>query len=238
MSEDARNDPFVKAFPSALRAAIIAVAIATPAAAVTPRQIIADAAFHARDKPTALAQLAEAERMAAAQIARDPANRDARLLQAMAIGYRGKLGHSRRDALAARQRFEALVAADPRDAEAIGAVGTWHLDSVIELGGLVAGMAIGAKKATGLAMMDRAVALGGRRAFYPGLAALLRLAIDPADPRGRQLAEMASAALTPEPLDRQMQAGAAALLPALRVGDQDSVRRLARLALPFGRLKR
>lgn len=216
----------------------LAIAACAPVEAATPRQIIAEAAFRTRDKPTALAQLAEAERMAAAQSARDPANREARLLQAMAIGYRGKLRHSRRDALDARRRFEALVAADPRDPEAAGSIGTWHLDSVIELGGLVAGMAIGAKKATGFDQMDRAVALGGKRAFYMGLAALLRLAIDPDDPRGRALALSASTAPTPEALDRQMQGAAIAVLAAIRVGDAKQAERLARQSLPFGRLNR
>lgn len=222
-----------------LRLTIVATLIvAGPALALSPRQILSEAAFRTRDKQVALHQIGEAERGAAVQVARDPANRDAGLLQAMAIGYRGKLNHSRSDALAARKQFERLMAADPRDPEAAAAIGTWHLDSVLELGGLAAGMAIGAKKATGLAMMDRSVALAGRRALYAGLAGLLRLAIDPADPRGRALAEIASIAPMPEALDRQMQSSSIAVLAALRAGDAKAVQRLARQLLPFGRLGR
>lgn len=222
-----------------LRLTIIAtLAVAGPALALSPRQILSEAAFRTRDKQVALNQIGEAERGAAAQVARDPANRDAALLRAMAIGYRGKLNHSRGDALAARKQFEAFAASDPRDAEAAAAIGTWHLDSVLELGGMVAGMAIGAKKATGLAMMEKSVALGGRRAFYAGLTGLLRLAIDPADARGRALVEVASTASMPEPLDRQMQASALALLPVLKVGDRKAIEKLARQLLPFGRLHR
>lgn len=212
--------------------------LAMPLQAATPRQILAEAAFQTRDKTVALSQIAEADRAAGVQLAADSGNRDAAFVRAMALGYRAKLDRSRADAMAARKQFEALAAADPRDADAAAAVGTWHLDSVIDLGGMVAGMAIGAKKAAGLAMMDRAVMLGGNRAMYPGLAALLRLSIDPDDPRGRALAEKASAAAVPLPLDRIFQRGALAMLVPLKAGDSKAVQKLARQLLPFGRLKR
>ncbi|RYD96314.1 MAG: hypothetical protein EOP61_18230 [Sphingomonadales bacterium] len=212
--------------------------MATPLTAATPRQILIEAAFQTRDKTHALAQIAEADRGAAALVAADPGNRDAAFVRAMALGYRAKLTRGREDALAARKLFERFVAANPRDPDAATAVGTWHLDSVIDLGGFVAGVAIGAKKATGLAMMDRAVTLGGNRATYPGFAALLRLSIDPADPRARALAEMASAGDVSTPLDRIMQRHASAILISLRAGDRDATQKLARQLLPFGRVKR
>lgn len=211
---------------------------ALPLEAATPRQILAEAAFQTRDKTHALAQIAEADKGAAAQLAADAGNRDAIFVRAMALGYRAKLDRSRSDAMAARKQFEALAAADPRDADAAAAVGTWHLDSVIDLGGMVAGMAIGARKATGLAMTDRAVMLGGNRAMYPGLAALLRLSIDPTDERGRVLVEKASTAATTLPLDRIFQRSALAMLATLKTGDNKAVQKLARQLLPFGRLKR
>lgn len=156
----------------------------------------------------------------------------------MVLGYRAKLTHGRGDALAARKLFEAAVAADPRDAEAAAAVGTWHLDSVIELGAFVAGAAIGAKKKTGLDMMDRAVALGGGRAVYAGLAALLRLALDPGDRRARALAEAASVAQAPQPIDRILQRSAILILASLKAGDSKATQKLAKQLLPFGRLNR
>lgn len=214
------------------------VAVAAPLQGATPRQILAEAAFQTRDKATALRQIDDAERMAAQALARDPRDRDAAFARAMAIGYRAKLARHRGEALEARRLFEGLAAADPRDPEAAAAVGTWHLDSVIDLGGMMAAVAIGARKATGFAMTDRAVALGGNRAMYPGLAALLRLAVDAADPRGRALAEKAAAAAVPEPVDRVFQRGAAAILASLRAGDDRATERLARQLLPFGRLAR
>ena len=213
-------------------------AVAMPASAESPRQTLVEAAFQTRDKPTALAQVTSVERATFRQVHEGTADREMRFVHAMALGYKAKLTRSRSDAMAARRMFDALAAADPRDAEAAAAVGTWHLDSVIELGGMVSGMAIGAKKATGLAMMDRAATLGGNRALYMGLGGLLRLALDPADPRGRALVEKASVAATPTPLDRLMQRSAAAMLGQLKSGDEKAIARAARQYLPFGRLDR
>ena len=215
-----------------------AAVLAAPAQAITPRQILSDAAFEARDKAAALAQIARAEAGAAAQLARDPGDADATLTRAMAIGYRAKLNHDRGDALAARRMFEALAAAHPRDPEAVAAVGTWHLDSVGELGGLIAGMALGAKKSAGYQALDRAVALGGGRAMFSGLAGLMRLSLDPKDARGRQLIEAAATGRVAEPIDRILQRSAAALIEPLKAGNYKAVGRLAKESLPFGRVKR
>jgi hypothetical protein len=217
---------------------VAALFLSTPVLALTPRQILTEAAFRTRDKDAALAQIGEAERAAAARMARDPSDREAAMMRAMAMGYRGKLRHSRGDAMAARHQFETLSAAEPRDPEAMAAIGTWHLDSVLELGGFVAGMAIGAKKGPGIEALDRAVALGGKRAFYPGLAGLLRLAIDPDDARGRALIRIAAEAPAPEPLDRILQGSAAAMQGAIRSGNSKAIEKLARQLLPFGRLDR
>jgi len=215
------------------------IAIATvPLQAATPRQMLVEAAFQARDKATALRQIDEAEKMAERMLARNPGDRDAAFSRAMAIGYRAKLARHRGEALEARRQFEGLAASDPRDAEAAAAVGTWHLDSVIDLRAMLASMALGAKKASGFAMTDRAVALGGNHAMYPGLAALLRLAIDADDPKGRVLAEKAAVAATPDPLDRLFQRGAVAILASLRAGDERATQKLARQLLPFGRIPR
>ena len=226
-----------------LRAALFALIaalsmLAAPLTATTPREILTQAAFQTRDKAHALAQIAEASNRAAVLLTADAGNRDAAFVRAMALGYRAKLTRNRRDALGARKQFERLVASNPRDADAVAAVGTWHLDSVLDLGSLLAGMAIGAKKATGFAMTDRAVALGGNRAMFPGLAALLRLSIDPADPRGRELAEKASTAAVVLPVDRIFQRSAAAILLSFKAGDDDATQKLARQLLPFGRVER
>jgi hypothetical protein len=210
---------------------------ATAVSAATPRELLTSAAFQARDKQTALASINQSEAGASAQLARSPNDREAATTRAIALGYKAKLTHSRSEALAARKLFEELAAANPRDPEAIMAVGTWHMDSIGELGGFIAGMALGAHKGVGVAAMDRAVALGGNRAMFSGLAALSRLAIDPKDKGGRRLAEAASHGTTPTTLDQIMQRSAAAILVPLRSGDSRAVQALAKQLLPLGRLK-
>lgn len=216
----------------------IAAAWALPLAAATPTQTLIEAAFQTRHKAQALALIADADRAASALIAADPADHDAAVVRAMALGYRAKLTRSRSDALAALGGFEGLAARDPSDADVVISVGTWHLDSIVDLGGFVAGVAIGAKKGTGFAMTDRAVALGGDRAMYAGLAALLRLAIDPDDRRGHALALKASIGTVRHPLDLIFQRSAVEILVALKSGNDVSTRQLARRLLPFGRLAR
>lgn len=216
----------------------IAVLIATPAMATTPRDILLDAAFHARDKSVALAQIGRAEAQADALLARAPDDHEAALMQAMATAYRAKLRHSRSDALAARKMFDALLARDPKNAELQAAVGAWHIDAVTELGGFLAGAVLGAKRSTGLAAIDRAVALGGNRAMFAGLAALLRLSLDAEDEKARVLAETASHAPTPSEMDRQMRRSALAILVPLRAGDTEAAQKLARQSLPFGQIQR
>jgi len=215
----------------------IAVLIATPAMATTPRDILLDAAFHARDKSVALAQVGRAEAQADALLARTPDDHEAALMQAMATAYRAKLRHSRSDALAARKMFDAL-ARDPKNAELQAAVGAWHIDAVTELGGFLAGAVLGAKRSAGLAAIDRAVALGGDRAMFAGLAALLRLSVDAEDEKARALAKIASHAPAPSEMDRQMRRSAIAILVPLRAGDTEAAQKLAHQSLPFGQIQR
>ena len=171
-----------------------------------------------------------------ALLARLPGDTDALLTRAMAIGYRAKLTRSRRDALEARAQFEALVARNPRDPEAQAVLGGWHIDAVAALGSLAARGVLGARKATGYAATDRAILLGGDRALFTGLAALLRLSLDPADPRGAILARQAAHGATPTLLDRMMQRRATEMLAALRRGDARFVQTLARRMLPLGQI--
>lgn len=222
-----------------LNSLIITLALlATPApASPNARQTLINAAFFTTDRATALAQVRSAED-AADPVARAPANREAQMTHALAISYRAKLTNSRTDALAARALFEKLAASDPRDPEAQAALGGWHIEGLATLGSMVARMALGARKPAGLAALDRAVALGGNRAMFAGLAALLRAELDPGDQTARSLAEAAVKAATPTPLDRIMQQRAAELLVVLKSGKGAAIRAKAQQLLPFGRLAR
>ena len=72
--------------------------------------------------------------------------------------------------------------------------------------------------------------------MFAGLAALLRLQLDPTDPQGRALAEAAARGSTPTSLDKIMQRSAATVLVPVRAGNTALTRALASKLLPFGRL--
>ena len=207
---------------------------AVPAQAQTARDILMQASFGGQPSAVALKQVETAHALASNRLRTDPGDSDAQLMAATAVGYRAKLTGSRSEAVAARKLFERLVGANPRNAEAQLALGAWHVGAVYRLGGFMARAALGGGKSTGLTALDRAVALGGNRAFYPGMAALLRLELDPGDARGRALAESCARAAAPTGLDRIVQRAVAAVLVPLRAGDTRRVKLMAAQHLPFG----
>jgi hypothetical protein len=217
-------------------AATMLIAPATLGAAIpaAPRDILIEAAFASHDKSAALAQIASARAAAEAILVQAPGDEEALVARAMATSYRAKLNRDRSDALAARAQLEALVARDPLDPEALAALGGWHLSAVASLGALVARGGLGARKQIGLDALDRAVALGGDRAVFRALAALMRLSLDPRDPLGASLAEAASHGATPTPLDGIMQRRAAQMSQVVKRGDSRLVQALAKRLLPFG----
>lgn len=219
-------------------ASLIACMSAAPAAALSPRETLIAAAFDARDKASAMDLIQRAYNGATAELARDPRDRDAQIIQVMAAGYAAKLNRNRRGALAARSQIEKLVQAYPRDAETQIVLAGWHLDAIADLGGLVARAAVGASRDTGLEALDRAVALDSRRAAPPAIAALMRIRLNPKDvARARQLAEIAMKAETPTLLDIVLQKRVALILQPLRAGDGRKAQALAETLLPFGRLQ-
>jgi hypothetical protein len=219
-----------------MRAALLAMLLAPlPAHAQTARDLLTEASFAVADKGTALARVQAAQAAADARLARAPSDREAALMQATALGYRAKLTGSRGEAVAARKRFEALVAEAPGDAERHLALGAWHVGAVNKLGTVMGRALLGASKPTAFAALERSIQLGGNRALFPGLAALLRLELDPGDARGRALAEAAARAPAPTPLDRHFKAAAARILTALPRTPPREVKALASRLLPFGR---
>lgn len=203
--------------------------LAVPAFAQSAnRELLTQASFAERDRGAALRKV----QVAVAATERDTSY-EGRLIRATALGYRAKLLGSRSDLTAAKALFEAVVRANPRDPDAQLGLGAWHLATLNKTGGLL-GRVFGANRAAGNGALDKAVALGGNHAFYPGLAALFRLKSDPRDPRGRQLAEQAARATVATPLDRIMQRAALAVLTPLRAGNNAQIRATAHRLLPFG----
>lgn len=214
----------------------VPAASAQAAGAQTARDLLTRASFGEDSRDAALARVTEAQAAAGAALRRSPHDVEAMLMQAMALGYLAKLTGGRAEAIAARKQFEALVARDPRNADAQMALGAWHIGGVNRLGGFVGRTVLGAQKKTGFDALERSVALGGTHALYPGIAGLLHLELDPADPRGRVLVELASRGSTSTALDRLMQRSAMAMLASLRAGNAAATKALASRLLPFGRL--
>lgn len=215
--------------------AMLGVATMAPAAAETPRDILTQASFADGTKAQALQHIAQAQRSAATTLARSSGDHEALVMLATAAAYKAKLDGNRTAAIAARKQFEGLVARFPNDPEPLLGLGAWHMGAVFKLGGLMGRAALGAQRSVGLKSLDRAVALGGDRALYAGLAALLRLEQDAGDARGLALAETASRAGTPTAFDRIMRRSAAAVLDAARTRDVATTKKLAARLLPFGR---
>jgi hypothetical protein len=214
------------------------LAVAPPvAAAEAPRALLATAAFQTSEKPRALALVGQAIAATDRALASRPADREATLQRAIAIGYRARLTRSRSDARACLKSLESLAARDPRDAEAQLALAGWHLDAIDQLGGFMARTALGAKAAVGQAALGRAVALDDDGAFIPGLAAMMLIRHDAdAVAQARAWAETAASSSAPSPLDAYAKRAAIAILPALRAKDGEAAAVIARKLLPFGKL--
>jgi hypothetical protein len=217
-------------------AAIVLLVAGAPVRAESPRDLLTQASFGVHDKTAALARIGAARQAAAAALHNAAGDREAQLMQATAIGYQAKLTGDRAEAVQARRLFEGVIARNPGFADAYLALGAWHVGAVYRLGGLIGRAALGAQKSAGLAALDRAVALGGNRALFTGLTALLRLQLDPADPRGRTLAEAAAHGSAPTQLDAILQRAAAQMLAPLRTGDRARIKAAASRLLPFGQL--
>lgn len=212
----------------------IAILVAPAASALSARDALTHASFNARSKQAALQSIGEVERMVATALTQAPDDREALLMQATARSYRAKMSGSRADAIASHKMFETLVAHAPRDPEPLLGLGAWHMGAVFKLGGMFGRAALGAQKSVGLAALDRAVASGGDRAIFPGVAALLRLEQDGSDPKGRALAEAAARTSAPTAFDKVIRRAAMTVLASIRAGDAKATRTLASRLLPFG----
>lgn len=220
-------------------AAAIAITIAATAgvSAATPRETLIRAAFMTHDKAEALMLVNQAYAQTRTTLAQSPNDGEAKLQQALAIGYRGQLSRSLGDAKAAHAALAALAAANPRDPEAQVAIAGWHLTAVGDLGNFLARSVLGASRSAGLASLDQAVALGGNHAFFPGYAALIRIKLNSSDTAAvLQLARRSAADQATTPIDRILQRAAVRLIPLLQAGDGAGASKLAAQLLPFGAL--
>lgn len=211
-----------------LAATAMTVAVVPVAAQTGTRDLLTQASFVDRDEASAMRKV-----QAVVSATDKDASYDARVLRATALGYRAKLTGSRSDLTASRKLWDAVVSANPRDPEAQLGLGAWHIGTLSKTGALL-GRVFGANRAAGNAALDRAVALGGNRAFFPAIAGLFRLKADPADARGKQLIEQAANAGTVSAIDRIMKRSAGLMLGPLRAGNGAQVKATAHRLLPLG----
>jgi hypothetical protein len=224
-------------FQSLVVAVAAIVVCVAPAQAVTPRDELIRAAFATHDKGQALALVNQAITDSQTILTQAPGDREAKLQQALGIGYRGQLKRSPTDAKTAHGLLESLATSDPRDPEAQIAMAGWHLTAVGDLGNFLARTILGASRDSGFAALDKAVSLGGNRAFFPGYAALIRIKLDSSDTATPlRLAQRAAGAPAPGPIDRVMQHAAQRIIPMLQAGDGAAASKLAKQLLPFGTL--
>jgi predicted Zn-dependent protease len=198
------------------------------------------AAYRTPDKARARALLLDAERHFEAALAADPGNPGAftiRLQKAIAAGYRAKLDNSPGAARAVRREFEAVIAARPRDALALAAMGGWHGEAVATLGRFVAGTVLGAREKEAIAWFERALAAEGADPVVPVFYAstLLNLSAENAD-RARSLLRRAARTPTAGGFDALVQANGAAILKELEAGDVPAARATAARLSPLGAL--
>lgn len=209
--------------------AVAAAVYASPVAATeSARDQLTQASFIDRDKGTALKRVQGVIGSVEGQT-----SVEAVLMRATAIAYRAKLTGSRSDLSASKKLYDALVQNSPRNAEVQLGLGAWHLGVLGKVGGLI-GRVLGANRSAGNAALDRAVALGGDRAFFPAIAGLLRIKADPNDARGRQFIEQATKAATPTQLDRILDRNANTVLALLRAGKGKAAQEAAARLLPLG----
>ena len=195
------------------------------------------AAFQASSKEQALAMLEQALADAQGALAKAPGDADATLQRALVIGYRAKLKKNAGDAKEARRGMEAARAMAPNNALAWAALGGWHGDAIIDVGPMLAGMALGAKKSEAIRDFDMATAKDPASPLYPTYYALMLLRLDKGSTaKAQSLLQTAVTLRARDGFEALMKARAAQMLAPLKAGNPDLARTLAVQLAPFGRI--
>lgn len=198
-------------------------------------QLVA-AAYEAPSKEQALRMIAEAKRNAEAALARNPRDADALVQHAIATGYTAKL--TRNLGLAKQSRAEMLrvTTLAPNMAEGWAAIGGWHGDAIADLGSMLAGITLGAKKAEAARGFETAMAKDPASPIYPAYYSFMLLRTDKSNAaRVTSILENAAALRPRNGFEALMRSRAAQLLVPLKAGDTGAARKLAEKLQPFGR---
>lgn len=198
-------------------------------------QLVA-AAFEATSKEQALQMLDQAGRSANAALARNPGDAEALVQRAVATGYTAKLTRNPKLAKQSRAEMQHAVAVAPNLPDAWAAIGGWHGDAIADVGSMLAGMLLGAKKAEATRGFETAMAKDAASPVYPAYYALMLLRTDKGDSaRAATLLERAAALRPRDGFEALMRNRAAQLLVPLKAGDAKAARKLVEKLQPFGR---
>jgi tetratricopeptide (TPR) repeat protein len=129
--------------------------------AIAARAVLADEVL--RDQPC-MPCLERAEKLARAAIAADPQAAFGHVWLAVALGYEARVIGAVRARLKdspaqSKAALDAAVAADPKNAYAVSALGGWHIEIVRGGGATLARFVYGATESEALSLFDRAVRL-------------------------------------------------------------------------------
>ncbi len=201
------------------------------------RATLISASFETTDRARAVAQIEAADHDFDAALAKDPANIEAALMKAQAVGYRGKLAKSPGLAKETRTRMEAVLQRDPNYGLAWASLGGWHAGAVSTLGKFLAGTLLGASTKAAIADFETALAKDPRNPVHPAFygLTLLDLSTDNAA-RATQLLDTVQRLPTRDAYEGLLKRATAQVLPLLRSGDVKGAQTLARHLLPFGKL--
>ena len=219
-------------------AAAVGTKEGSPAAELlAARSLLAIAAYRTADKARALALIDQAGKLASSAMGGNARNVDALLQSAIAVGYRAKLTNSPGDGKMARKMMEQARGLDPSNALAWASIGGWHGESVVTLGGFLAGTMLGAKKGEFIKAFDKALTLDRVNPSFPTFYAFTLLGLDAANaPRARELLSRAVALPATDGFEALLKSKAQQVLPLLQKGDVAGARALVKQHQAFGLL--
>lgn len=204
-----------------------------PGYAIAARAVLADAVL--RDTPC-MPCLEKAEKLSRQAVAADPKHAFGQVWLAVSLGYQsritGKVRARLRDAPGqSKIALDAALAAEPRNAFAVSALGGWNIEIVRGGGSYLAKLLYGATEAEGMALFDRAVKLAPDNVAVHYQVALSLLGFDDEKYRTRIAAEL-RAAIASNPTtsyEKAMQGRANELLGLIGRGQRDALEAKVRI---------
>ena len=204
-----------------------------PGFAIAARAVLADAVL--RDTPC-MPCLDRAEKLSRQAVAADPHHAFGQVWLAVSLGYQsrimGKVRARLRDAPGqSKAALDVALAAEPKNAFTVSALGGWHIEIVRGGGSYLAQLLYGATEAEGLALFDRAVKLAPGNVAVHYQVALSLLGFDDAKYRSRIATEL-RAAMASNPVtsyEKAMQGRAGELLSLISRGQHDALEAKVRI---------